>query len=136
MWGQLQLLARNLSKSRDEVRAAVGRELASYLQEIEESDKTVSIGFEETSLYGGAYTRAGSGEDASIHIDPTRVSGRYDVPNQLILVHELGHAATAIRGQGGAGSNTAFAEAIRVENVYRSAFGCRVRRSHSSVPRC
>ena len=136
MWRQLQQLAANASRSRDSVKAAAGRELGSYLRGIEESERTVSIGFEETDRYGGAFTMAANGGNASIHIDPTRISGRHGVGNQLILVHELGHAAVAVGGRGSAGSRAAFTESERIENVYRSMFKCRRRADHYSVPRC
>ena len=140
LWRQLQTLARNAGRSRNKKIAAAGVALGNTLSAIEASDKTVTVSFRQ----GSAWERFNSREtgtfelssgNARIRIDPTFTSGRYGVSNEMILLHEMGHAFSVMSGNrpGGAAS---WGLSVDVENLGRTILGCEYRPDHTTTPAC
>jgi hypothetical protein len=132
----LKLLATMSSGSSDASKSSGGTQLLRMLEELEKSERIVSVGFMQAnwaarvSAQDVATVRAN--DDASIVIDPASASRRTGSNVHTLLAHELGHAFTSVVDREINPARSA-ATSIRMEDAARSAQGCKRRLLHDSM---
>src|SRR5258708_19442846 len=125
LWRQALSLASNACKSKNKDIGGEGIALGRVLNAISSSDRTVTISVKSIgpimgAYTGGAYTQAVYG-GSDVVIDPTRASARFGIGNELVMIHELGHALFELASSSDQTSNQL---AVTVENMGRTILGC------------